>query len=71
MKNPLPVPAGDLWQPIFAVAPKTPQVAGATKIPLTGQMRQAPDPVEQFIKRWHGHEGGAERANYGMYLTDI
>jgi hypothetical protein len=34
-------------------------------------MRQAPDPVEQFIKRWQGHEGGAERANYGMYLSEL
>lgn len=34
-------------------------------------MRQAPDSVEQFIKRWEGHEGGAERANYGMYLSEL
>ncbi len=34
-------------------------------------MNQTPDSVEEFIKRWEGHEGGAERANYGMYLSEL
>lgn len=34
-------------------------------------MTKTADPVEQFIKRWDGHEGGAERANYGMYLSEL
>jgi len=26
-------------------------------------MRHVPDPVEQFMKRWQAHEGGAEMAS--------
>jgi hypothetical protein len=34
-------------------------------------MTSVPDSVETFIQRWDGHEGGAERANYGMYLSEL
>ena len=34
-------------------------------------MSQAPDPVEKFIHRWEGQEGGAERANYAMFLSEL
>lgn len=26
---------------------------------------------EQFIERWHGREGGAERANYALFLREL
>jgi len=29
------------------------------------------DPVEAFIARWQGHEGGQERANYALFLTEL
>jgi hypothetical protein len=29
------------------------------------------DPVERFIARWQGHEGGQERANYALFLTEL
>ena len=29
------------------------------------------DPVETFITRWTAREGGAERANYQMFLTEL
>lgn len=29
------------------------------------------DTVEKFIARWQGSEGGQERANYGMFLTEL
>jgi hypothetical protein len=28
-------------------------------------------PVEAFIARWQGHEGGQERANYALFLTEL
>ncbi|WP_338720337.1 DNA methyltransferase [Devosia sp. XK-2] len=28
-------------------------------------------PVEQFIARWQGQTGGAERANYALFLTEL
>ncbi|MFC0243752.1 class I SAM-dependent DNA methyltransferase [Rhodopseudomonas telluris] len=31
----------------------------------------ARDPVEQFITRWQNQEGGQERANYGLFLTEL
>jgi len=27
--------------------------------------------VEQFIGRWQGREGGQERANYALFLTQL
>lgn len=27
--------------------------------------------VEAFIRRWQGHEGGQERANYALFLTEL
>ena len=27
--------------------------------------------VEEFIARWTGREGGAERANYQMFLSEL
>jgi hypothetical protein len=29
------------------------------------------DRVETFIARWQGREGGQERANYGLFLTEL
>jgi len=29
------------------------------------------DPVERFIARWQGREGGQERANYGLFLSEL
>jgi len=29
------------------------------------------DPIETFIARWQGHEGGQERANYALFLTEL
>jgi hypothetical protein len=29
------------------------------------------DPVETFIARWSGREGGQERANYALFLTEL
>ena len=29
------------------------------------------DPVESFIARWDGRPGGAERANYAMFLAEL
>jgi hypothetical protein len=31
----------------------------------------APDPVDPFIARWQGREGGQERANYALFLTEL
>jgi hypothetical protein len=28
-------------------------------------------PAEQFIAKWRGSEGGQERANYAMFLTEL
>jgi hypothetical protein len=28
-------------------------------------------PVENFIARWQGQTGGAERANYALFLTEL
>jgi SAM-dependent methyltransferase len=29
------------------------------------------DPVDAFIRRWQGREGGQERANYGLFLIEL
>jgi hypothetical protein len=29
------------------------------------------DPIELFISRWQGQEGGQERANYALFLTEL
>ena len=29
------------------------------------------DKAEAFIARWQGHEGGQERANYALFLTEL
>ncbi|MGD0432919.1 MAG: type IIL restriction-modification enzyme MmeI [Acetobacteraceae bacterium] len=34
-------------------------------------MNAPPDPVERFITRWQGREGGQERANYGLFLSEL
>ncbi len=34
-------------------------------------MSLTPDPVEKFVHRWEGQEGGAERANYAMFLSEL
>lgn len=28
-------------------------------------------PVEAFVARWQGQEGGQERANYALFLTEL
>ena len=33
--------------------------------------RSSSDWVEEFIARWQGREGGQERANYGMFLSEL
>ena len=33
--------------------------------------RAAEPAVEAFIARWQGREGGQERANYAMFLTEL
>src|SRR4051812_38692625 len=30
-----------------------------------------PDGVERFIARWQGQEGGQERANYALFLSEL
>jgi hypothetical protein len=34
-------------------------------------MAAAPDRLEAFISRWQGREGGQERANYALFLTEL
>ncbi len=34
-------------------------------------MASAPDHVETFIARWQQNSGGAERANYALFLTEF
>ncbi len=29
------------------------------------------EPIENFIARWQGQEGGQERANYALFLTEL
>ena len=36
-----------------------------------GPSPEKPDPIERFIARWQGHEGGQERANYALFLTEL
>jgi hypothetical protein len=32
-------------------------------------MSKTPHRVKKLIRRWEGREGGAERANYDMFLS--
>lgn len=34
-------------------------------------MGEQPKDVERFIARWQGQEGGQERANYALFLTEL
>ncbi len=34
-------------------------------------MSNAPDPADRFIARWQGREGGQERANYALFLSEL
>ena len=34
-------------------------------------MAAEPDRLESFITRWQGREGGQERANYGLFLSEL
>lgn len=36
-----------------------------------GPSPDSTDPIERFIARWQGHEGGQERANYALFLTEL
>lgn len=46
---------------------------------MTGKKHDAPktaatsskDAVEAFVSRWQGREGGQERANYGLFLSEL
>lgn len=38
---------------------------------MSGQPAAQTAPIEPFIARWQGREGGAERANYGMFLSEL
>lgn len=41
-------------------------------IPAMGRAESNSDPqIEAFIARWQGREGGQERANYGLFLTEL
>ncbi len=44
----------------MAKRPKQPEAEGAGN-----------DRVEAFIRRWQGREGGQERANYALFLTEL
>lgn len=33
--------------------------------------RQASHPADAFIARWQGREGGQERANYALFLSEL
>jgi hypothetical protein len=35
------------------------------------EMNVPPDSIEGFITRWQGREGGQERANYGLFLSEL
>ncbi len=63
MEEPLPVGPGP--RPGNESArPDTLQIARLLRYP-------APMGVEGFISRWHGREGGAERANYVLFLREL
>src|SRR4051812_40207011 len=34
-------------------------------------MTASPERTEAFIARWQGREGGQERANYALFLTEL
>jgi hypothetical protein len=34
-------------------------------------MTTSPERTEAFIARWQGREGGQERANYALFLTEL
>jgi hypothetical protein len=36
-----------------------------------GNRKSVAEAVEAFIKRWQGQEGGQERANYALFLTEL
>ena len=35
------------------------------------RLTEAPDPVEPFISRWSAGDGGQERANYALFLSEL
>src|SRR5437764_3695009 len=35
------------------------------------QPEDSADKIEAFIARWQGQEGGQERANYALFLTEL
>jgi len=34
-------------------------------------MDAQPSPIETFITRWQGREGGAERANFPLFIAEL
>src|SRR3954452_3093291 len=38
---------------------------------IVGRGTSGLDKVESFIARWQGQEGGQERANYALFLTEL
>ena len=38
---------------------------------ITSAQTKTPAAVEAFIARWQGRDGGQERANYAMFLTEL
>ena len=38
---------------------------------MTSPPDKSPEKVEAFIARWQGQEGGQERANYSLFLTEL
>jgi hypothetical protein len=39
--------------------------------PMTPPPAASPGKIEPFISRWQGREGGQERANYALFLTEL
>ncbi len=38
---------------------------------MTAAPNKSPERIEAFIARWQGQEGGQERANYALFLTEL
>jgi hypothetical protein len=38
---------------------------------MTSLPDKSTEKVEAFVARWQGQEGGQERANYSLFLTEL